>query len=76
MTLLQKWLGVDTSLPEQERGQAVINRVFGASPENPVELPIKSVPVNVSLDPETQITILGGFAMVAVAWILTKYIIK
>lgn len=74
MTDLQKFLGIDPAVPADQRGQSFVNKIFGATPENPVELPVSSIPVRVALEKDTQITLLGGFALIGLAIVLSNYL--
>jgi len=46
-------------------GQTFINRLFGATPENPVKLPFESIETEVSLDPNTKTILLAGMGILA-----------
>lgn len=47
--------------------QGIINRVLGATPENPITLPIRLPPVTVEASPATQDAMMTNVAMIGLA---------
>lgn len=62
--------------PPTSRQQGWINRLFGATPENPLRIPISTVPVEVSFSYRARNTLLAGMGIIGLSYIIGKSIEK
>ena len=56
-------------------GQRLINKFFGATPDNPIILPV-DIPVSVESEKDFNITLIGSVALLGLALIIASNILK
>ena len=76
---LVKWSAgqsAGAAAPEVTKGQSYINKLFGATPENPIILPIDNIPCSVSFSNNGTMVILGATALIGVAMVISAILRK
>lgn len=58
------------------KGQTLINKWFGATPENPLIIPIANVPVDVTFSNKATVVIIGSIAIVSLTILLASALKK
>lgn len=57
-------------------GQELMNKLFGATPENPVKLPVEPIPFEVSFSKEAKELLIGIVLIASATGILISFITK